>query len=93
MHNLNRFTDRKLQKFNDPLRALFYEKYRWPLLITTDKSMYTIVMCIKQMLEAAEESPEWHLIMMTTLMAMIPPVVVVIAMQRLFVKGLVETEK
>ena len=33
MHNLNRFTDQKLQKFNDPLRALFYEKYRWPLLI------------------------------------------------------------
>jgi (E)-4-hydroxy-3-methyl-but-2-enyl pyrophosphate reductase len=39
MHNLNRFTDRKLQKFNDPLRALFYEKYRWPLLITTALSL------------------------------------------------------
>lgn len=70
-----------------------WNQFLWPLLITTDKSMYTIVMGIKQMLEAAEESPEWHLIMMTTLMAMIPPVVVVIAMQRLFVKGLVETEK
>jgi 4-hydroxy-3-methylbut-2-enyl diphosphate reductase len=39
MHNLNRFTDRKLQKFNDPLRALFYEKYRLPLLITTALSL------------------------------------------------------
>ena len=39
MHNLNRFTDRKLQKFNDPLRALFYEKFRWPLLITTALSL------------------------------------------------------
>ena len=55
--------------------------------------MYTIVMGIKQMLEAAEESPEWHLIMMTTLLAMIPPVIVVVVMQRLFVKGLTETEK
>ena len=39
MHNLNRFTDRKLQKFNDPLRALFYEKYRWPLLIASALSL------------------------------------------------------
>jgi len=39
MHNLNRFTDRKLQKFNDPLRALFYEKFRWPLLIVSAISL------------------------------------------------------
>ena len=39
MHNLNRFTDRKLQKFNDPLRALFYENYRWPLLVTSALSL------------------------------------------------------
>jgi len=70
-----------------------WNQYLWPLLVTTDKSMYTIVMGIKQMLEAAEESPEWHLIMLTTLLAMLPPVVVVIAMQKLFVKGLTETEK
>lgn len=70
-----------------------WNQYLWPLLITTDKDMYTIVMGIKQMLEAAEESPEWHLIMMTTLLAMLPPVVVVVGMQRLFIKGLTETEK
>ncbi len=70
-----------------------WNQYLWPLLITTDKSMYTIVMGIKQMLEAAEEAPEWHLIMMTTLLAMIPPVLVVIGMQKLFIKGLTETEK
>jgi 4-hydroxy-3-methylbut-2-enyl diphosphate reductase len=39
MHNLNRFTDRKLQKFNDPLRSLFYEKYRWPLLVASALSL------------------------------------------------------
>ena len=70
-----------------------WNQYLWPLLITTDKSMYTIVMGIKQMLEAAEESPEWHLIMMTTLLAMLPPVIVVVGMQKLFIKGLTETEK
>ena len=70
-----------------------WNQYLWPLLITTDKSMYTIVMGIKQMLEAAEESPEWHLIMMTTLLAMLPPIIVVVGMQKLFIKGLTETEK
>ena len=51
------------------------------------------VMAIKQMLEAAEQAPEWNIIMMTTLLAMLPPVLVVIFMQKLFVKGLTETEK
>jgi len=70
-----------------------WNQYLWPLLITTDQSMFTIVMAIKQMLEAAEQSPEWNIIMMTTLLAMLPPIVVVIMMQKLFVKGLTETEK
>lgn len=70
-----------------------WNQYLWPLLVTTDSSMYTVVMGIKQMLEAAEQSPDWHLIMMTTLLAMLPPVAVVVFMQRLFVKGLTETEK
>ena len=70
-----------------------WNQYLWPLLITTDKSMYTIVMAIKQMMEALEETPQWHYIMMTAFLAMIPPVIVVITMQKLFVKGLTETEK
>ncbi len=70
-----------------------WNQYLWPLLITTDKDMYTIVMGIKQMLEAAEEAPEWHLIMMTTLLAMLPPVLVVVTMQKMFIRGLTETEK
>jgi len=70
-----------------------WNQYMWPLLITTDRDMYTIVMGIKQMVEAVEEAPEWHLIMMTTLLAMLPPVAVVIGMQKLFIKGLTETEK
>jgi sn-glycerol 3-phosphate transport system permease protein len=70
-----------------------WNQYLWPLLVTTDQSMYTVVMGIKQMLEAAEQSPEWNVIMMTTLLAMLPPIGVVIFMQKLFVKGLTETEK
>jgi sn-glycerol 3-phosphate transport system permease protein len=70
-----------------------WNQYLWPLLITTDQSMFTIVMAIKQMLEAAEQSPEWNIIMMTTLLAMLPPILVVIFMQKLFVRGLTETEK
>jgi sn-glycerol 3-phosphate transport system permease protein len=70
-----------------------WNQYLWPLLVTTDTSMTTIVMSIKQMLEAAEQSPQWNIIMMTALLAMIPPVFVVIGMQKLFVKGLTETEK
>jgi sn-glycerol 3-phosphate transport system permease protein len=70
-----------------------WNQYLWPLLITTEKEMFTVVMGIKQMLETAEQSPDWHLIMMTALLAMIPPIIVVLSMQKLFVKGLTETEK
>ena len=94
------FKDILLPMSRNNIAALFvilfiygWNQYLWPLMITTDKSMYTIVMGIKQMLEAAEEAPEWHLIMMTTLLAMVPPVIVVMTMQKLFVKGLTETEK
>ncbi len=70
-----------------------WNQYLWPLLVTTEKDMYTVVMGIQQLLEAAEQAPDWHLIMMTALLAMLPPVLVVVLMQKLFVKGLTETEK
>ena len=70
-----------------------WNQYLWPLLITTDRDKYTIVMSIKQMIEAAEQTPEWHIIMMTSLLAMLPPILVVLTMQKLFVKGLIESEK
>ena len=70
-----------------------WNQYLWPLLITTDRDKYTIVMSIKQMIEAAEQTPEWHIIMMTSLLAMLPPIFVVLTMQKLFVKGLIESEK
>ncbi len=70
-----------------------WNQYLWPLLITTDTDMTTIVMGIQRMLFVADAVPEWNLTMATAILAMLPPVVVVLVMQRQFVKGLVDTEK
>jgi sn-glycerol 3-phosphate transport system permease protein len=70
-----------------------WNQYLWPLLITTQDSMQTIVTGIKKMLTTTDELAEWQLAMATAILAMLPPVAVVIFMQRLFVRGLVETEK
>jgi sn-glycerol 3-phosphate transport system permease protein len=70
-----------------------WNQYLWPLMVTTDPGYYTIVMGIKRMADVADAEPQWNLVMTTAMLAMLPPVLVVVFMQRLFVKGLVETEK
>jgi len=70
-----------------------WNQYLWPLLITTDESMYTVVIGIKRMIVGSDAANEWNLIMATAILAMLPPALVVVLMQRWFVKGLVETEK
>ena len=70
-----------------------WNQYLWPLIVTTDESMTTIVMGIQRMLYVADAIPEWNITMATAILAMLPPMLVVIVMQRQFVKGLVETEK
>ena len=70
-----------------------WNQYLWPLLITTDESMYTTVIGIKRMISGGDAATEWNLVMATAMLAMVPPALVVILMQRWFVKGLVETEK
>jgi len=70
-----------------------WNQYLWPLLITTDPKMMTIVMGVQRMLFVADSIPEWHLTMAFAILAMLPPAVVVLVMQRQFVKGLIETEK
>ena len=70
-----------------------WNQYLWPLLITTDPQMNTIVMGIKQMFPSGDDIADWPVIMATSLLAMIPPVFVVILMQKLFVRGLMESEK
>lgn len=70
-----------------------WNQYLWPLLVSTQDSMQTIVTGIKKMLTTTDELAEWQLAMATAILAMLPPVAVVVFMQRLFVRGLVETEK
>ncbi len=70
-----------------------WNQYLWPLLVTTDARYYTIVAGIKRMADVADAIPQWNFVMATVVLAMLPPVLVVVLMQRLFVKGLVETEK
>ncbi|WP_457355596.1 sn-glycerol-3-phosphate ABC transporter permease UgpE [Roseateles sp. P5_D6] len=70
-----------------------WNQYLWPLLVTTDESMYPVVIGIKRMISGGEAANDWNLVMATALLAMIPPALVVILMQRWFVKGLVDTEK
>ena len=70
-----------------------WNQYLWPLLITTDPDMNTIVMGIKQMFPSGDDTADWPVIMATSILAMLPPVAVVIFMQQLFIKGLVESEK
>jgi len=69
-----------------------WNQYLWPLLVTTDEKMYPIVMGIKRLI-FGEVYIEWNVVMATAILAMIPPAVVVILMQKWFVKGLVDTEK
>ncbi len=70
-----------------------WNQYLWPLLITTRDDMQTIVIGIKKIMTVTDSFTEWQLAMATAVLAMLPPILVVVLMQKLFVKGLVETEK
>jgi sn-glycerol 3-phosphate transport system permease protein len=69
-----------------------WNQYLWPLLVTTNEDMYPIVLGIKRLI-AGESWTEWNVVMATAMLAMLPPALVVILMQKWFVKGLVDTEK
>lgn len=70
-----------------------WNQYLWPLLVTTDESMYPVVIGIKRMISGGDAATDWNIVMATAVLAMIPPALVVILMQKWFVKGLVDTEK
>jgi sn-glycerol 3-phosphate transport system permease protein len=69
-----------------------WNQYLWPLLVTTDENMYPVVMGIKRLI-SGDAYTEWNVVMATAVLAMLPPAIVVILMQKWFVKGLVDTEK
>lgn len=70
-----------------------WNQYLWPLLVTTREDMYPIVMGIRRLMAGGDASTEWNVVMATAILAMVPPTLVVILMQKWFVKGLVDTEK
>jgi sn-glycerol 3-phosphate transport system permease protein len=70
-----------------------WNQYLWPLLVTTEESMYTAVIGIKRMILGGDALTEWNVVMATAMLALLPPALVVVLMQKWFVKGLVETEK
>jgi sn-glycerol 3-phosphate transport system permease protein len=83
-----------------PIAAMFviqfiygWNQYLWPLLITTKQEYYTILIGINRMLSGADVQIEWQIVMATTLLAMIPPALVVVLMQKQFVAGMTDREK
>ena len=70
-----------------------WNQYLWPLLATTNEDMYPVVIGIKRMIAGGDGQNEWNVVMATAILAMLPPAIVVVLMQKWFVKGLVDTEK
>jgi sn-glycerol 3-phosphate transport system permease protein len=70
-----------------------WNQYLWPLLVTTREEMYTVVIGIKRMVAGGDTLIEWQLVLATAVLALLPPALVVLLMQRWFVKGLVDAEK
>ncbi|MBX3498645.1 MAG: sn-glycerol-3-phosphate ABC transporter permease UgpE [Alphaproteobacteria bacterium] len=94
------FRDILLPMSRTSIAALFviqfiygWNQYLWPLLITTKEEFYTVVMTVSRQANVSDGVPQWNLIMTVGMLAMLPPVLVVIFMQRQFVRGLVDTEK
>lgn len=94
------FWDTLLPLSRTTMAALFvilflygWNQYLWPLLITTRGDMQTIVIGLRKMVVTSDALTEWRVVMATAVLAILPPVTIVVVMQRLFVRGLVETEK
>ena len=94
------FRDIVLPLSRTNLAALFvitfiygWNQYLWPILITSETRMGTAVAGIRSMISSGEGTTQWNLVMAAMLLTLLPPVVVVMVMQRAFVRGLVESEK
>lgn len=70
-----------------------WNQYLWPLLVTTQEQYYTLLIGINRMLAVGDQQAEWQVIMASTILAMVPPVFVVVSMQKLFIRGMTEQEK
>ncbi|ESW93725.1 glycerol-3-phosphate transporter membrane protein [Mesorhizobium sp. LSJC269B00] len=70
-----------------------WTQYLWPLLVTNSNDMNTIVIALRKMVSFADADTQWHLVMVTAMLAILPPILIVVLMQRWFVRGLVDPEK
>jgi sn-glycerol 3-phosphate transport system permease protein len=75
-----------------------WNQYLWPLLVITDRATYGMVVVqlsdlVPDQMTTGGGTPTWHLAMAATLMVMVPPIAIVILMQRWFVRGLINTDK
>ena len=70
-----------------------WNQYLWPLLVVNDRGLETIVVGLAKMIGNGDAQNEWNVIMAMAVLALLPPVAVVVLMQRWFIKGLTETEK
>ena len=70
-----------------------WNQFLWPLLMTTDPSMNTIIMGVEQMIGGQDDVTPWPVVMAASMMAMLPPIIVVVSMQKLFIRGLTDSDK
>lgn len=70
-----------------------WKQYLWPLMMTTSRDMQVVVIGIQRLIPSGTQLPEWHLVMASAIMALGPPVIVILVMQRYFVKALMDSEK
>jgi sn-glycerol 3-phosphate transport system permease protein len=70
-----------------------WNQYLWPLMIATQQDMYPIGIGIKTLISGGDSAVEWNMVMATMMLAMLPPGLIVVVMQKWFVKGLVDSEK
>ena len=71
-----------------------WNEYLWPLIMTTTTEMRTAVVGVESLVpRGGSQLAEWNVIMAAAIMVLLPPVAVIVVMQRWFVKGLIESEK
>jgi sn-glycerol 3-phosphate transport system permease protein len=70
-----------------------WNQYLWPLVATTSGHMNTVVMGMQKIASAADQIPQWNIVMATAILALLPPMIVMLVMQKWFVKGLIQADK
>ena len=70
-----------------------WNQYLWPLIATTERRFWTLMIGLSRMLATADHQADWHIVMAITIIAMVPTIIIVLSMQQQFVKGLTESEK